>query len=64
MIGRVVDGALLIVRAEETTRQSASAALFRLRDDCTPVIGAILNDWDPKNAGYGYYSNTYAETYY
>jgi capsular exopolysaccharide synthesis family protein len=59
IFGRVSDVVLFVVRAAETTRDEASAALSNFQDDGTPVIGAVLNHWNPKHFSYGdigYYS--------
>lgn len=66
VVGRVVDGVILVVRAGHTTRDAALAARQRLHDDKTPVTGVILNDWNPKmsaNGYYGYYNGYYYKSY-
>ena len=61
ILGRLADGAILVIRAGQTTRDAALIAKQRLVDDGIPVIGTILNRWDQKaktrygNQGY-YYS--------
>jgi polysaccharide biosynthesis transport protein len=59
ILGRLADGVVLVVRSSETMRDAAIAAKQRLTDDGTRVIGAILNQWDPRKTnqhtyGYGY----------
>ena len=59
ILGRLADGVVLVVRSAETMRDAAVAAKQRLTDDGTRVIGAILNQWDPRETnqysyGYGY----------
>lgn len=55
LIGRVVDGAILVVRAGETTRDEALAAKRKLQDDGIPLLGTILNGWDgTSKSRYGY----------
>ena len=54
ILGRLSDGVILVIRAEETTREDAAAALRRFQEDGTPVLGAILNDWNPQHFRYGY----------
>jgi capsular exopolysaccharide synthesis family protein len=57
ILGRLGDGVVLVVRSAETMRDAAVAAKQRLTDDGTRVIGAILNQWDPRETGqwtYGY----------
>jgi len=56
VLGRLADGAILVVRAGRTTRDAAMGAKQRLVDDRIPVLGTILNGWDPKaKTRYGYY---------
>ncbi len=60
VFGRYADAVILVVRAEQTTRDEASLACERLAEDGTEVLGTILNAWDPKrSASYGY-SNYYS----
>jgi succinoglycan biosynthesis transport protein ExoP len=55
LIGRVVDGAILVVRAGATTRDEALAAKRKLEDDGIPLLGTILNGWDgTSKSRYGY----------
>ena len=62
VLGRLVDGAILVVRSGQTTRDAALEAKDRLVEDGIPVLGTILNNWDQKskarygNEGY-YYSS-------
>jgi tyrosine-protein kinase Etk/Wzc len=46
-IGRVCDGAILVVRSEKTSFESAEATAARLAADGIPVFGTILNDFSP-----------------
>ncbi len=58
LIARGADGAILVVRAGHTPREMAQAAVARLEEDGIAVLGAILNDWDPKGGEYyGEYLN-------
>lgn len=54
VIGRLADAVLLIVRAGLTTRDAAQMVKQRFGEDGTPLLGAILNGWDPKHDVYGY----------
>ena len=66
VVGRLADAVVMVLRAGETTRDAAIAARERLVEDGTRVLGAILNDWNPKqspNGYYGYYRG-YAKHYY
>jgi len=49
------DAVVLVVRAHKTASASALAAIARFDEDGTLVLGTILNDWNPKVAGNGYY---------
>ena len=56
VIARHADGLVMVVRANQTSRDSLRDAVRRFADDGTRVLGAILNDWNPKKSGrYGYY---------
>lgn len=62
ILGRLADGAVLVIRAGKTTRDEAISAKQRLIEDGVPVLGTILNGWDSRsksrygNPGYGHYS--------
>ena len=66
IIGSLVDGVVLVVRAGRTSRQSIVSAKQRLVQDGIPVLGAVVNDWNPNTAGYyGYESyKDYYSSYY
>jgi capsular exopolysaccharide synthesis family protein len=60
LLGKLADGVVLVFRAGSTTRDTALSAKMRLFEDGVNVIGAVMNDWNPKNGAgnrYGYYSN-------
>jgi len=43
------------VRADYTGRETAQAAVQRIRLDGIPIMGVIFNCWDSSNSGiYGY----------
>jgi succinoglycan biosynthesis transport protein ExoP len=55
VLGHLSDGVVLVIRAGQTTMDSALSASQRFAEDGTRVLGTILNSWDPKTAsGYGY----------
>ena len=63
VLGRLADAVILVIRASLTTRDSAQAARQRFSEDGTPVLGTILNDWNPKRSpAYGYHK--YYDRYY
>jgi polysaccharide biosynthesis transport protein len=65
VLGRFADGIILVIRAGQTTPESAMIACQRFAEDGTRVLGTILNSWDPKaNGRYGYsydYHKAYSE---
>jgi len=67
LIGRLVDGVVLVLRSDHTNRAAALACRQRLWEDGIPIIGTVLNDWNPNitkdqrytgyyDAYHGYYS--------
>jgi capsular exopolysaccharide synthesis family protein len=55
VLGRLADGVILVVRAGQTTAESARFAIQRFGEDGTRVLGTVLNSWDPRASGrYGY----------
>jgi capsular exopolysaccharide synthesis family protein len=55
VLGHLADGVILVIRAGQTTIESALFATERFVKDGTRVLGTILNGWDPKTGGrYGY----------
>ncbi|HXM46176.1 MAG TPA: polysaccharide biosynthesis tyrosine autokinase [Bryobacteraceae bacterium] len=59
VLARLADGVILILRSAVTTRDAALLAKQRFLDDGIPVMGTILNNWNPNTPGYGYYQNYY-----
>jgi capsular exopolysaccharide synthesis family protein len=60
VLGRLADGVIFVVRSAETTEDEAAAAVQRLTEDGTRVLGTILNGWDPrKTSHYGYAYRNY-----
>ena len=63
ILGRVADGAVLVVRAGTTTRDGAMSAKRRLKDDGVPLLGTILNGWDGNaKSKYGYPYESYGQS--
>ena len=58
IMARSAEKLLLVVRANETNRKTAQAAVQRLLMDGIPVMGVIFNSWDPAH------SDTYEYTRY
>lgn len=60
LLGRYADGVVMVVRAGYTTQEMALSAYHRFLDDGAHVVGAILNDWNPKaDYRYGYRNHHY-----
>ena len=59
VLARLADGVILILRSAVTTRDAALLAKQRFMDDGIPIMGTILNNWNPNTPGYGYYRNYY-----
>ncbi len=57
ILGKVSDAVILVVRADQTTREAALASIERLREDGIAVLGTVLNDWNPAATDLGYYLN-------
>jgi polysaccharide biosynthesis transport protein len=55
VIARHSDGVILVARANETSRDSLRDACQRLAEDGTRVLGAVLNDWNPRKSKSQYY---------
>jgi succinoglycan biosynthesis transport protein ExoP len=63
ILGRVADGAVLVVRAGVTTRDGALSAKRRLQDDGVTLLGTILNAWDGNaKSRYGYPYENYGHS--
>ena len=63
-LGRLADGVILVIRADFTAREAAWTARQRFAQDGTPVLGVVLNDWNPKSSEYGYYDPKRFHKYY
>lgn len=50
IISRQADGVVLVARAGQTSREALRAAKERFQEDRTPILGSVLNDWDPKRS--------------
>jgi receptor protein-tyrosine kinase len=56
IMARYAEGLLLVVRADCTDSETVQTAAQRLLLDGLPVMGVVLNGWDPAyNGQYGYY---------
>lgn len=62
ILSRFVDGVLLVVRADVTTKQAMQLSKKLLEDVDAHILGAILNGYNSKSHSYGsgyYYSYSY-----
>lgn len=66
VIAPQVNGVMLVLHGNKTTREAARSALRQLRDVSANLIGGILNDIDlgARQYGYGSYYYYQAEGYY
>ena len=55
------DHVILILRADQTTRDRAHTAAKRFAQDGVPVLGTILNGWKPDRSEHYSYYQTYSE---
>ena len=58
-LGKLADGVILVVRADQTSASMAVDALRRLADDGSNVLGTILNNWNPKKTSLYRYGQSY-----
>jgi capsular exopolysaccharide synthesis family protein len=66
LIGRLADGVVLVLRSDHTNRTAALACRQRLWEDGIPILGTVLNDWNPhasQDQRYMGYYNAYTEYY-
>ncbi len=58
LMARDVEGTILVFRSGVTSREDALTARTMLARDQVHVVGTILNDFNPRDAGkYGYYAS-------
>ncbi len=50
VLARVAGAVVLVIRAGQTSRDTAASAKQRFAEDGTSVVGTILNDWNVKEA--------------
>jgi len=63
ILSRLVDAVVLVFRAGCTTRETAAMAVNIFDQDGVPVLGTVLNDWDPRSMGHGYHPAEYLGNY-
>jgi polysaccharide biosynthesis transport protein len=60
MLSRHADALILVIRSGVTTRDAATLAQRRFEEDGIPVMGVILNGWNPNTPGYHHHRYYYA----
>lgn len=63
ILSRMVDGVILVARADETTKQALAASKKNLEDVNANILGVVLNDYDPRVHAYGGYYRGYYSGY-
>ncbi len=63
VISTMVDGVILLVSSGKCTREILRYSSQQLAKVNAKVLGAVLNNFDFKNDGYGYYDYNYYGTY-
>ena len=65
VLGGILDGVVMVIKASETTRQSAQRALEQLASVNARVMGVVMNqvnfERDPYYSGYRKYAYYYTE---
>jgi Mrp family chromosome partitioning ATPase len=64
IIASIVDGAILVVRANRTPRESLRMVADRFRQAGIRPIGVVVNDLDMEALGYGRYRYYRGQRYY
>jgi len=59
ILSRLADAVVLVFRAGQTTREAAALAVNVFEADGVPVLGTVLNDWNPHTMGHGYCPTDY-----
>jgi len=54
ILSRLADAVVLVVRAGQTTRESAAMAMHVFEADGVAVLGTVLNDWNPRKMSHPY----------
>ena len=55
VLSPLVDGVVLVVEANETRRPVVKQAVMRLQNVNANLLGGVVNKFDSKKSGYGYY---------
>jgi capsular exopolysaccharide synthesis family protein len=63
ILGRAAGAVILVMRAHQTRTAAAVATVRCFEEDGCPVLGTILNDWNPKRSTFGPYGTPYGTAY-
>ena len=55
VLSPLVDGVILVVEANETRRPVVKEAIARLKNVKANILGGVVNKFDSRRSGYGYY---------
>ncbi|HEX7361430.1 MAG TPA: polysaccharide biosynthesis tyrosine autokinase [Bryobacteraceae bacterium] len=61
-ISRYSDGVVLVLRAGSSKLRSAVASIQVLMQDGSPILGTVLNDWNPRSGGGEQFYEPYYES--
>lgn len=59
LMASLTDGVVLVLRSGSTDSDAAMLCRQRLAEDHIPLLGTVLNDWNPKDRSHPYYHSTY-----
>jgi receptor protein-tyrosine kinase len=51
ILGQISDGVILVIRSGVSSRGSVALTVRRFEDDGVPIVGTILNQWQPGRSG-------------
>jgi len=57
VVGQFSDGVILVVRSASTAIGSITAIRDRFVEDGVPILGVVLNNWNPEMSPNGYYGD-------
>jgi polysaccharide biosynthesis transport protein len=63
VLARLADAVVLVFRAGRTTRDVALTAVNMFEADGVPVLGTVLNDWNPRERGSRHAHGSYSYYY-
>jgi capsular exopolysaccharide synthesis family protein len=51
LLGQISDGLILIIRSGKSSRENVQLTVQRITEDGIPIVGTILNHWQPTQHG-------------